>query len=88
MRCSARGSHWRLRRGSQRLHGRVERWREFGRVPERAYALLGLGRCLLRLGGAEADVPLREAQKLFSSLGYNTGLAKVASLVGSPSPTS
>ena len=30
----------------------AERWREFGNVPERAYALLGQGRCLAALGRA------------------------------------
>ena len=30
----------------------AERWREFGDVPERAYALLGQGRCLRALGEA------------------------------------
>src|SRR5439155_8844973 len=28
----------------------AKRWQEFGNVPERAYALLGQGRCLLTLG--------------------------------------
>ena len=32
----------------------AERWREFGNVPERAYALLGQGRCLAALGQPEA----------------------------------
>ena len=32
----------------------AERWREFGNVPERAYALLGQGRCLAALGKPEA----------------------------------
>jgi hypothetical protein len=35
----------------------AERWREFGNVPERAYALLGQARCTLTLGHAGADVP-------------------------------
>jgi hypothetical protein len=30
----------------------AERWQEFGNVPERAYALLGQGRCLVALGPA------------------------------------
>ena len=53
----------------------VERWREFRRMPELAYALLGLGRCLNRLGddGAEA---LSEARELFSLLGYRPALAQ------------
>ena len=44
----------------------AERWREFGNVPERAYALLGQGRCLAALGQPEAEEPLREAQGAFA----------------------
>ena len=47
----------------------AERWRDFGNVPERAYALLGQGRCLAALGRPEATTPLREARRLFDSLG-------------------
>ena len=32
-----------------------QRWQEFGNVPERAYALLGQGRCLLALGDPAAE---------------------------------
>ena len=44
---------------AQRYHEAAERWREFGNVPEHAYALLGQGRCLAALskpgrGGAAA----------------------------------
>ena len=45
---------------------RRRRWREFGNVPERAYALLGRGRCLIALGHAGAEVPLAEARDLFA----------------------
>ncbi len=48
----------------------AQRWRAFGNVPERAYALLGWGRSLLALGYADAELPLTEAQELFASLGY------------------
>ena len=47
----------------------AERWREFGSVPERAYALLGQGRCLAALGRPEAQEPLRVARELFASMG-------------------
>jgi hypothetical protein len=48
----------------------AERWAEFGHVPERGQALLGLGRCLTATGGsAEAVTPLRDAREIFSSLG-------------------
>ncbi len=60
----------------------AERWREFGNVPESAYALLAQGRCLASLGQAEADEPLREAQELFRSMGYKPALAETEALLG------
>jgi hypothetical protein len=48
----------------------------FGNVPERAYALLGQGRCLLALGEAAAEVPLAEASDMFASMGYKPALAE------------
>ena len=57
-------------------------WQEFGNVPERAYALLGQGRCLRSLGDPEADGPLREARELFESMGYTPALAETAGLLG------
>jgi class 3 adenylate cyclase/tetratricopeptide (TPR) repeat protein len=58
------------------------RWKEFGNVPERAYALLGRGRCLAALGRAEAEEPLREARELFASMGYKPALAETEALLG------
>ncbi len=58
------------------------RWQEFGNVPERAYALLGQGRCLRRLGAPEAERPLREARELFASMGYTPALAETEALLG------
>jgi tetratricopeptide (TPR) repeat protein len=46
------------------------RWRQFGNVPELAYALLGQGRCLVALGTPGADGPVREARELFTAMGY------------------
>ena len=60
----------------------AERWREFGNVPERAYALLGQGRCLRALGEPEAEEPLREARELFASMGYKPALAETEALLG------
>ena len=60
----------------------AERWRDFGNVPERAYALLGQGRCLAALGAPEAQVPLREARELFASMGYRPALAATEALLG------
>ncbi len=59
----------------------AERWREFGNVPERAYALLGQGRCLAALGKPEADERLREAKELFASMGYKPALAETEALL-------
>ena len=57
------------------------RWQEFGNVPERAYALLGQGRCLAALGEAEAEKSLREAGDLFTSMGYRPALAETDALL-------
>jgi tetratricopeptide (TPR) repeat protein len=53
----------------------ASRWEEFGNVPERAYALLGHGRCL------RAVEPLREARELFSAMGYAPAVAEVDALL-------
>ena len=42
-------------------------------MPERAYALLGQGRCLRGLGRHEAEQPLREARDLFAVDGLQAG---------------
>jgi class 3 adenylate cyclase/tetratricopeptide (TPR) repeat protein len=60
----------------------AKRWREFGNVPERAYALLGHGRCLAALGAPEAEQPLREARELFASMSYKPALAETEALLG------
>jgi tetratricopeptide (TPR) repeat protein len=57
------------------------RWEEFGSVPERAYALLGQGRCLAALGKPDAAAPLREARELFASMGYEPALAETDELL-------
>ena len=59
------------------------RWLEFGHVPERAYALLGQGRCLRALGRPGAEEPLLEARELFASMGYVPALGEVDGLLGS-----
>jgi hypothetical protein len=60
----------------------AERWRQFGNVPERAYALLGQGRCQRALGESGADEPLRAARELFASMGYMPALAETEALLG------
>jgi hypothetical protein len=59
----------------------AERWREFGYVPEQAYALLGHGRSLLAQGQAGAEQPLSEARDLFASMGYRPALAQTEQLL-------
>jgi tetratricopeptide (TPR) repeat protein len=61
--------------------GATERWAELGDVPERAYALLGHGRCLVALGRTEAEEPLTEAHALFASMGYKPALAETEALL-------
>jgi class 3 adenylate cyclase len=64
------------------LYGEAaEHWHQFGNVPERAYALLGQGRCLLALGDAGAEEPLRQAAELFGSMGYRPALAETEALL-------
>ena len=60
----------------------AERWRAFGNVPERAYALLGQGRSLLALDRPAAEVPLAEARERFASMGYKPALADTETLLG------
>jgi tetratricopeptide (TPR) repeat protein len=65
------------------LHAEAaDRWRGFGNMPERAYALLGQGRCLTALGKPEAAAPLRKARELFASMGYKPALAETEALLG------
>jgi tetratricopeptide (TPR) repeat protein len=58
-----------------------ERWQQFGNLSERAYALLGHGRCLRGLGSAEAETPLAEARELFRAMGYETALVETNALL-------
>ena len=65
-----------------RLYGdAASRWHEFGNVPERAYALLGAGRCLHALGDPAAGAPLAEAREQFELLGYRPALAETEALL-------
>ena len=57
------------------------RWQQFGNVRERAYALLGEGRCRVALGDPAAEQPLRQAAELFSSMGYRPALAETNTLL-------
>ena len=59
----------------------ARRWRQFGDVPELAYALLGQGRCLVALGTPGADGPLSEARELFAAMGYAPALDETDALL-------
>jgi class 3 adenylate cyclase/tetratricopeptide (TPR) repeat protein len=58
-----------------------QRWHQFGNVPERAYALLGQGRCLTTLANPDAEQPLRQTRELFKSMGYKPALAETEALL-------
>jgi len=64
----------------------AQRWHQFGNVPERAYALLGQGRCLHALGDLAADQPLAEARELFASMGYQPALVQTDALLAESQP--
>jgi len=67
----------------------ADRWERFGNEHERAYALLGHGRCLVALGELGAEHPLREAYKLFESMGYepaSTETETVLERAAAPTP--
>lgn len=59
----------------------ASRWREFGDLPERAYALLGHGRCLMIIGARGSDVALREARNIFTSIGFSTAVSETEGLL-------
>ena len=60
----------------------AERWREFGDVPGLGIALVGLGRCQVRLGQLdEAEATLAEARELFVGLGARPFLAETDALL-------
>jgi class 3 adenylate cyclase/tetratricopeptide (TPR) repeat protein len=60
----------------------ADRWREFGVVPELAFALLGQGRSLNAVGRAtEAIPPLTEAQGIFERLQAAPALAATDALL-------
>jgi class 3 adenylate cyclase len=84
--CAARAQlaeHRDATRGAAALYGEAAaRWEEFGNVAERAYALLGEGRCLHVLDDERAGEALREARALFTQMGYAPAVAEVDSLLG------
>ncbi|HZT16488.1 MAG TPA: adenylate/guanylate cyclase domain-containing protein [Gaiellaceae bacterium] len=63
----------------------AERWDRFETPPERAYALLGQGRCLRALGEPEAEEVLRESREGFEQLTYVALVAEVDGLLAQTS---
>ncbi len=64
------------------------RWERFGVVPEQAFALLGQGRCLLRLDRpTEARPILQRAREVFERLGATPALAETDALLRSGART-
>lgn len=59
----------------------ADAWREFGFVPEEAFALLGRGRCLVALGDPGADLPLCDARAIFDRLGMRPRVDECDSLI-------
>jgi hypothetical protein len=64
----------------------ASRWALFGVAAEEAFALLGQGRCLAALGRPEAETPLLEAHRLFSSLKAEPALAETNALLAERQP--
>lgn len=62
----------------------AECWERFGVVPERAFALLGQGRCLLALGRPKDAAPvLQGAREIFGRLQAAAALAETDALLAS-----
>jgi class 3 adenylate cyclase/tetratricopeptide (TPR) repeat protein len=60
----------------------ARRWQRFGVRPEEAFALLGQGRCLVRLGRASDAAPiLGQARAIFERLGAAPALADTDALL-------
>jgi class 3 adenylate cyclase len=60
----------------------ADRWEMFGVIPERAFALLGQGRCLIGLSRlTEATPVLRKAREIFVRLQATPALAETDALV-------
>jgi tetratricopeptide (TPR) repeat protein len=68
----------------------VRRWTEFGNIPEQGHALLGRGRCLLRLGESGARSVVQEAARVYRSLEAGPFIERAELLlgnVGGPGPS-
>ena len=69
-----------LAEASDQFGEAYESWSEYGHVFEQAHALLGRGRCLVKLGQfSNADQPMRSARDIFATLGARPALAETES---------
>jgi tetratricopeptide (TPR) repeat protein len=74
-----------LRAAADAYADAADRWDRFAVVPERAFALLGQGRCLLGLSRhTEAAAVLQHARDIFELLGAAPALAETNVLLASP----
>ena len=69
-------------RGRSPVRRRGRAMAAFGNVPERAYALLGQGRCLSTDGNTSAASLLLEARELFAAMGFAPAVAEIDSYLG------
>jgi len=75
----ARGDHGRAREANASA---ADAWSRFGVPHEQAYALAGLGRCLIALGEAEEGVArLRESRAIWERLGAPPRIAEIDALI-------
>jgi hypothetical protein len=77
-----------LQQASARYEDAADRWARFGAVVEHGHVLLGLGRCLVRLGRAEAGQRLAEARAVFARLDARWLVAETDRWLGQVSPRS
>jgi hypothetical protein len=68
---------------AERFAAAAAGWAAYGHVHEQALALLGQGRCLLRLGRPEGEPVLRVAQRHLTALGARPRATEATELLGS-----
>ena len=60
----------------------AHRWERFGVITERGFALLGQGRCLVRVGQSHDAVPiLNNAREIFQALGAKHPITETNALL-------
>ena len=70
------------RRAAQEYADAAHRWERFGVITERGFALLGHGRCLVRVGQSHDAVPiLNNAREIFQALGAKNPITETNALL-------